>query len=71
MFFFSALLGGSVDHILDFKGASTLAELCILLLMPCVVQFLVADVGLFSILGGLQLVYKDAYLDYHQFREID
>lgn len=49
----------------------THAESNILLLLPRGVHAFIADVGLRTVLQGLQFEYKDAYLAYHNCLEVD
>lgn len=61
----SKLIGGSIDHTRDIKGATTLAESGILLSLPHGVYGLVADIRLFSLSQGYPFDFKDTYLAYH------
>lgn len=46
-FFSSALIGGLVDHVLDFNGGTTFAVLGILFLLSLGVHLIIADVRFF------------------------
>lgn len=58
----SGLIGSSVDQTRFFEGCTTCYESGIMLSVPQDVQGLIAYVGLFSVLNGLQFDYKDVYL---------
>lgn len=70
-FFTSALVGRPFEYSYDFEGATNLAESGAILPLPQGIYAFVADVGLFSVLQGIQSYLKEMYLPYYCSCEVE